>query len=84
MKKDQKEKKAKKSKKNRSFLGRLLVVVLTILAVIGLIAMALSVASSYIDPVKFVWTAYFGLAFWVIFIYNLVLLALLLKSKRTN
>ena len=78
MKKDQKEKKPKKSKKKRGFFGRLLVVLLTILAVIGLIAMALSVASSYIDPVKFVWTAYFGLAFWVIFIYNLVLLALLL------
>lgn len=78
MKKEQKEKKAKKSKKKRSFLGRLIVGLLTFFAVIGLIAMVLSVVSSYIDPMKFVWTAYFGLAFWVILIYNLIVLALLL------
>ena len=78
MKKDHKDKKEKKSQKKRSFLGRLIVGVLTFFAVIGLIAMVLSVASSYIDPIKFVWTAYFGLAFWVVFFYNLIVLTLLL------
>ena len=68
----------KKGKNKRGFFGRLIVFILTVLAVIGLIAMALSVSSSYVDPVKFAWIAYFGLAFWAIFIYNFIVLVLLL------
>lgn len=77
-KKDKQEKKVKKGKKKRSLLGRIIIFLLTVLAIIGLIAMALCVISSYVNPVKFVWGAYFGLAFWIIFLYNLVILTLLL------
>lgn len=62
----------------RGFFGRLIVFLLTLMAFVGLIAMTLSVISSFLDPVKFVWTAYFGLAFWAIFFYNLIVLTLLL------
>ena len=68
----------KDKKKKRGIFGRVIVFLLTVLAVIGLIAMALSVVSCVIDPVKFVWAAFFGLAFWAIFLYNLVILVLLL------
>lgn len=73
-----------REKGKRSFIGRLIVFLLTLLAVVGLIAMALSVASSYVDPTKFVWLAYFGLAFWAILIYNLAVffLLLLMWSKK--
>lgn len=65
-------------RKERGFLGRAVVFLLAILAFIGLIAMVLSVLSSYINPIKFVWLSFFGLAFWVIFLYNVVVFALLL------
>lgn len=39
----------------------------------------------YISPSSFVWTAFFGLAFWMIFFANIVILIILifLKSRRT-
>ena len=77
MKKDKMNKNKKETKK-RSFLGRLAVFFLAILAFLGLVVMALSVMSSYVNPVKFVWLSFFGLTFWVIFFYNLAVLALLL------
>lgn len=72
-------------KSERGFFGRLIVLLLTILAWIGVIAMALCVLSSFIDPTNFVWLTYFGLAFWPIFIYNVILffLLLLMWSRRT-
>ncbi len=79
-KKESKKKKSssKKSSRKRGFFGRLFVFLLTILAFIGVMAMAMSVLSSYVDPVKFPWMAYFGLAFWVIFLYNIMILMFLL------
>lgn len=77
-KKESKKKSGKKNSGKRGFFGRLLVFLLTVLAFIGVIAMAMSVLSSYVDPVKFPWMAYFGLAFWVIFMYNILILFLLL------
>lgn len=77
MKKEEK-KKVKKAGKKRGFFGRLLVFLLTVLAVIGVIGMAMSVLSSFVNPVKFPWLAYFGLAFWVIFVYNLLIFTLLI------
>lgn len=62
----------------RGLIGRLIVFLLAVLAFVGLLAMGMSVLSSYVNPLKFVWPAFFGLAFWVIFIYNVVILALLL------
>lgn len=64
--------------KKRGFFGRLIVFLLSILAFIGLLAMILSVLSGYVDPVKFVWLTFFGLAFWVIVCYNLLVFMLLL------
>ena len=68
----------KENKHKRSFFGRLLVFLLTIMACIGLVAMCMSVASSYVDPEQYVWASFFGLAFWVILLFNVAVLVLLL------
>lgn len=69
--------------RERGFIGKLLVFVLTILALVGLVAMALSVINPYINPKQFIWTSFFGLAFWEIFLFNvLVFFALLLLWSR--
>lgn len=88
MKKEQnknKERKKKKGHKKRSVFAKVVIILLSLLAFVGLVAMCLSVFSSYLDPIKFVWAAYFGLAFWAIFFYNLIILTLLLLfwSKQT-
>lgn len=64
-------------RKERGFLGRILVFILSVLAVIGLIAMTLSVINPYINPKQFVWTSVFGLSFWVIFFFNVLIFILL-------
>ena len=66
------------SKHRRSFFGRLVVGLLTFLAWIGVLAMALSLLSGYIDPARFVWASFFGLAFWEILAFNIVVFVLLL------
>jgi len=63
----------------RGFLGKVLVFLLALLAFVGLIAMGLSIISAYINPQRFIWTAMFGLSFWVIFFFNVVVLLLLLS-----
>lgn len=65
-------------KKGRSFFGKMIVFVLAILAFLGLVAMALSVVNPYINPQHFIWTTVFGLAFWEILIFNVVVFLLLL------
>ena len=70
--------KDKDNKKKRGVLGRIIVFLLAILAFIGLLAMAMSVLCSYVDPTKFVWLSFFGLMFWAILFYNLVVFGLLL------
>ena len=71
-------------RRERGFFGKLLVFFLTFFALIGLVAMALCVINPYINPKHFVWTSFFGLAFWVIFIYNVLifLFLVLLWSKK--
>ncbi len=70
-------------KKKRGIIGKLLVFVLTLMALAGLVAMAMSVVNGYVDPKRFVWTSFFGLGFWMVFIYNvLVLFALLVMRSR--
>ena len=64
-------------RRERGFLGRILVFILSVLAVIGLIAMTLSVINPYINPKQFVWTSVFGLSFWVIFFFNVLIFILL-------
>ena len=62
----------------RGFFGRLFVGLLTVLAIIGLLAMVMSIMSSYIDPSSFVWTSFFGLAYWEILLFNIIVFVLLL------
>lgn len=70
--------------RKRGFFGSLVVGILSLLALIGLFAMTLSVLNPYIDPQHFVWTSFFGLAFWEIFIFNLlVFFALLVMHSRS-
>jgi endonuclease/exonuclease/phosphatase (EEP) superfamily protein YafD len=64
--------------KKRGIIGRIIVFLLAILAFIGLIAMILSLLSSHVSPEKFVWLSFFGLAFWAILLYNIVIFVLLL------
>lgn len=64
--------------KERGFFGKLIVFLLAVLAFIGLVAMSLSVACPYVNPKHFVWMAYFGLAFWEIFAFNVLVFILLL------
>ena len=68
----------RQEKKERSFFGKMMVFILAVLAFLGLVAMALSVANAYINPQHFIWTTIFGLAFWVILIYNVVVFFFLL------
>lgn len=69
-----------KTRKERGFLSKVLVFVLALLAFVGLIAMVLSVINAFINPQQFIWTTLFGLAFWVIFIFNVVVFLLLLTQ----
>lgn len=64
--------------RERGFFGKAIVFLLTVFAVIGLIAMSLSVICPYVNPNGFVWIAFFGLAFWEIFAFNVVVFILLL------
>lgn len=68
----------------RGFFGRLLVFTLSLLSVIGLVCIVLSVINPYISPKRFIWTSFFGLAFWEIFFFNVLvgLSLLFLWSKR--
>ena len=71
------------ARQERGFFGKVIVFLLAFLAFIGLIAMVLSVVCPYVNPKRFVWTAFFGLAFWEILLFDvLVLLALLLLWSR--
>jgi len=64
-------------RRERGFFGKFLVFILSILAVVGLVAMALSVINAYINPRHFIWTTVFGLAFWEILFYNILIFILL-------
>lgn len=69
---------ARKEKRERSFFGKMIVFILAVLAFLGLVAMALSVVNAYVNPQHFIWTTMFGLAFWEILIFNVVVFMLLL------
>ena len=68
----------RKEKRQRSFFGKMIVFILAVLAFLGLVAMVLSVVNAYINPQHFIWTTVFGLAFWEILIFNVVVFLLLL------
>jgi endonuclease/exonuclease/phosphatase family metal-dependent hydrolase len=67
--------------RERGFFGKLLVFIFSLLAFGGLVAMALSVLNAYVDPNRFIWTTFFGLAFWEILFYNILMLIILLSLK---
>ena len=73
-----------KSIKKRSFLNRTLIFVISVLAVFGLICMLFCAICPLISPNVFVLTSYFGLAFWPILFFNLLILFVLiyLKAKK--
>ena len=68
----------RQEKKKRSFFGKILVFIFAFLAFLGLVAMALSVINPYVNPQHFIWTTVFGLAFWEILIFNVVIFLFLL------
>lgn len=59
--------------------------VIGIFGIFVLLASSLCALCPMIDPSTFVWTAFFGLAFWMIFFANLIIFILLIvfKSRRT-
>ena len=67
-----------RERRERGFFGKVVVFILTILAVIGLIAMVLSVMCPHIDPKHFGWIPFFGLSFWVILLFNVLIFIFLL------
>lgn len=71
-------------RRERGFFGKLLVFILTVLALIGFVAMGLSVLNAYVNPKHFIWTTLFGLAFWEILIYNILVLFLLLFVRSRS
>ena len=73
--------KSNRNKRRRGLIGWLVVFLLTLLALVGLAVMTMSVLSSFVNPVRFVWLAYFGLLFWVIFLFNLVIFVLLMAMR---
>ena len=69
---------ARKEKKERTLFGKMIVFILAVLAFLGLVAMVMSVVNAYINPTHYIWTTVFGLAFWEILIFNVVIFLLLL------
>lgn len=70
--------KQKKDHKKRGCIGNIIVLILGAGALVGLAAMGLCLLSTHINPQRFAWIAIFGLAFWGILIYNLLVFVLLL------
>lgn len=65
---------SKKVRKTKSIIKRIVAVLLLPVAVVFLGASAVCFFSPFINPNTFVWTSYFGLAFWPILIVNILLL----------
>jgi len=71
--------------KKKPFLNRILIFFVAVFAVIAMICMLLCVINPLVNPNFFVWTSYFGLAFWPILIANILtfIVLLLLKAKKS-
>lgn len=67
-----------------SFLRRLSDWVLSVLTIFVLLAMLASVACCWIDPVRCVWPAYFGLGFLMLLATAVLLFVLMLLTKSRN
>ena len=67
--------------KKRSFGRRMLIFLVGIFAVIGLLSSFLCAINPMISPNHFVITSYFGVSFWPIFLFNLLILMALIVLK---
>lgn len=74
-----------KSKRKLSFGRRLLIFFVGIFAFLGALSMTMCALSPFVSPETFVWASFFGLTFWPILIFNLLILIalVLLKSRKT-
>ena len=68
----------------KSFGRRVLIFLVGIFAIIGLLSMILCAINPIISPKSFVFTSYFGVSFWFILFFNLLILIvlILLKAKK--
>ncbi|MBP5642808.1 MAG: endonuclease/exonuclease/phosphatase family protein [Bacteroidales bacterium] len=73
--------KEKKKEKRHSFGRRVLIFLVGIFAVVGLLSMFLCAINPILSPNYFVLTSYFGVAFWPIFFFNLLILLILILLK---
>ncbi len=76
---------AKENKRRNTFFQGLGKLIIGIGGIAALIAAFLCAICPFINPSFFVWTAFFGLAFWMIFFANIIILLILisLESRRT-
>ena len=70
-----------KKEKKRSFGRRMLIFLVGIFAVIGLLSSFLCAINPMISPNHFIVTSYFGVSFWLIFFFNLLILLVLIALK---
>lgn len=75
----------KDKKRRNTFLQGLGKSIIGICGIVALVSSFLCSVCPLINPSVFVWTAFFGLAFWMIFFANIIILIILifLKSRRT-
>lgn len=75
----------KGNKRRNTFLQGLSKSLIGICGIVALLSSVLCALCPFINPSTFVWTAFFGLGFWVIFFANTLILIILifLKSRRT-
>ena len=77
--------KEKEKKRRNTFFQGLGKLIVGICGIAALLSAFLCALCPFISPSSFVWTAFFGLAFWMIFFANIIILLILifLKSRRT-
>lgn len=77
--------KVKEKKRRNTFFQGFGKLIIGICGIAALISAFLCAICPLINPSSFVWTAFFGLAFWMIFFANVIILIILisLKSRRT-
>ena len=75
----------KEKKRRNTFFQASLKLLIGIGGIAALLSALLCAVCPFINPSVFVWTAIFGLAFWMIFFVNVLILIILiyLKSRRT-
>ncbi|MBE6335728.1 MAG: hypothetical protein E7066_03500 [Lentimicrobiaceae bacterium] len=72
-------------KRNKSFLNILGKFLVSAIGLVAFLSALLCAICPFINPSTFVWTSFFGLAFWIILIANILVLIILisLKARRT-